>query len=86
MSQITGNPAANIGGLSLGLGGLVAGIPQGSLVILWSSGDPNTLGAQKSIQQAAIGSVYLRLDGGTSTSLYVKESFAVGAAGVWVGK
>jgi len=88
MSQIAGNPAAQppIGGMSLGVGPLVAGVPQGTLVFLWSSGDPNFLGTQRSIQTASVGSLYLRLDGSASTVLYVKESFAAGLSGTWNAK
>ena len=79
MSQIAGNPAAGIGGLALGIG------TNGPLVHLFGNGDPNTL-TDNSIFTAAVGSLFSRLDGGTSTSLYVKTAFAAGASGVWTGK
>jgi len=67
MPQITGNPAAGIGGMQLATG------LAGPLVHLWASGDPNTL-TDNSVISAAVGSLFSRLDGSTSTSLYVKSA------------
>lgn len=41
----------------------------GSVLILAGTGEPGAGGVV-----APIGSIYLRIDGGTSTTLYVKES------------
>ncbi|WP_139346740.1 hypothetical protein [Sinomonas mesophila] len=46
--------------------------------ILWGAGNPN------GVQTASVGSVYLRTDGGSATTLYVKEA-GTGNTG-WVGK
>ena len=81
MSQITGNASAGIGGIFLALG--AGGI--GQVVHLVGNGDPNTL-TDQSIFTAAVGSLFSRLDGGTSTSLYVKTAFVAGASGTWTGK
>lgn len=69
MAQITGNVAAGIGGMMLGLGANAVG----QLVHLWGVNDPNTL-TDNSIISAATGSLFSRLDGSTSTSLYVKTA------------
>jgi hypothetical protein len=76
MSQITGNPSANIGGLSLGAG------VSGPLVHLWGYGDPNA-NTDASITSAALGSLYSRLDGVSATTfLYVKTALP----NTWTGK
>lgn len=47
--------------------------------IRWGTGDPNT-----AIVVASVGSIYLRTDGGATTTLYIKES-GTGGTG-WVSK
>ena len=48
--------------------------------IIWSIG----IGSPESIVSAPVGSLYTRTDGGTNTTLYVKES-GTGSTG-WVAK
>jgi hypothetical protein len=67
--QIVGNPSAGIGGQMLGLG--PGGV--GQLVHLFGSGDPNSA-TDPSVLTACVGSLWSRLDGSTSTSLYVKTA------------
>lgn len=56
-----------------------AGITVGGLKVLAGSGSPAGAVA------APVGSLYLRMDGGTNTSLYVKEAGAATSAG-WAAK
>jgi hypothetical protein len=77
MSQISCYP---LGGIELGSG----------TKILFGAGDPNSQNIA-ALQNAAIGSLYLRTDGSTSTSLYVKEAQAVdvhgnATQGTWTAK
>jgi len=77
MSQISCYP---LGGIELGQG----------TKILFGSGDPNAQNIAP-LQSAAIGSLYLRSDGSTSTSLYVKTATSLDASGnvnqgVWTAK
>jgi hypothetical protein len=82
MSQIVGNPSAGIGGHMLGLG--LNGV--GQVVHLFGSGDPNA-NTDASVASAAVGSLFSRLDGpSTTTCLYVKTAYVAGAAGTWTGK
>jgi len=69
VSQIVGNAAAGIGGLMLGLG--PGGV--GQVVHLFGVGDPNA-NTDPSVLSACVGSLWSRLDGSTSTSLYVKTA------------
>lgn len=79
MSQITGNPNAGIGGLQLGIG--AGGV--GQVVILFGPGDPNA-NTDPSVLSAAVGSLWLRMDGPSSvTCLYVRTSVA---GNVWTAK
>jgi len=68
MPQIVGNPSAGIAGIQIckGAGGA------GQIVWLAGTGDP-ALQTDPSVLNAAVGSLYTRLDGGSSTTLYVKE-------------
>jgi hypothetical protein len=75
MSQIVGNPANGTGGQMLGLG--ANGV--GQVVIMFGPGSPAT-STDASVESAAVGSLYLRLDGGAGTCLYVREPNG------WVGK
>lgn len=73
------------------LGGIMLAInPNGGQVkILTGMGDPNVEGsdnASSDVDSSAVGSLYLRMDGGASTTLYVKTAFVQGAPGTWVGK
>jgi hypothetical protein len=78
MAQIIGNPSAGISGHMLGLG--LNGV--GQLVHLAGSGDPNA-NTDPSVASAAVGSLWSRLDGATSTScLYVKTAMP----NVWTAK
>ena len=76
MAQITGNPAAGIGGMQLGIGA------NGPLVHLWGNGDPNAI-SDGSVVSAALGSLFTRLDSPDSSHfLYVKTA----APNTWTGK
>ncbi len=75
MSQTIGNAALGIGGIQLGLG--AGGV--GQVVILFGTGAPSAQ-TDSSVTSAAIGSLYLRLDGGASTTLYVRETAATWTA------
>lgn len=68
MPQVVGNPAAGIGGVQLGLG--ANGV--GQIVILFGTGAPSSQ-TDASVVDAAVGSLYLRLDGGAATTLYARE-------------
>jgi hypothetical protein len=78
MPQISCYP---LGGLELGQG----------VKILFGAGDPNAQNIAP-LQSAALGSLYLRTDGSTSTSLYVKTATGIDAtsglpnAGTWTAK
>ena len=77
MSQISCFP---LGGIELGQG----------TKILFGSGDPNNQNIAP-LQSAALGSLFLRSDGSTSTSLYVKTAQAVDSSGnatqgIWTPK
>jgi hypothetical protein len=76
MSQLVGNPSAGIGGVQLGLG--LDG--SGQVVILFGTGAPSAQ-TDPSVTSAAVGSLYLRLDGGAGTTLYVRET-----ASTWTAK
>jgi len=76
--HVVGNPSAGIGGVHLGLG---LG-QKGAVVILFGAGDPNAI-TDASVLNAAVGSLWLRLDGGTSTTLYVRTAFP---ANTWTPK
>jgi hypothetical protein len=76
MSQIIGS-TPGVGGIQLGLG--AGGV--GQLVILTGPGDPN-LSSDATVVPAANGSLYLRVDGSTSTTLYVKTALP----NVWTAK
>lgn len=51
----------------------------GNLPIIWGNGNP------EGVQSAKVGTLYLNLQGGASTTLYVKESGSTGNGG-WVAK
>lgn len=76
MSQVIGNPGNGTGGIQLGIGADRVG----QVVILFGSGDPNG-STDASVGSAAVGSLYLRVDGGAGATLYVKES-----ASAWTAK
>lgn len=78
MSHVTGNTGLGIGGEHLGLG--IGG--KGVVVILFGSGDPNNI-TDGSVTNAAVGSLFLRLDGSTNTTLYVRTAFP---ANTWTAK
>jgi hypothetical protein len=64
------------------------GIVLGNGVYLFAAaGDPN-LRTDVNVVAASVGSIYLRTDGGSGTSFYVKESSATVSApsGTWTGK
>jgi hypothetical protein len=69
----------------------LGGIELGSGVrILFSDGDPNAQNIEP-LQSASLASLYLRTDGSTSTSLYVKTAQALDSSGnptqgVWTPK
>jgi hypothetical protein len=66
--QVVGDINAGIGGVQLGLG------PGSTQVVqLFGSGDPNTI-VSPCLVSASTGSTFLRVDGGTSTSFYVKTA------------
>jgi hypothetical protein len=70
-----------LGGIQLALG-LNA---TGQVKILTGAGDPNAASTDSSagdIANAATGSLFLRMDGSTSTTLYVKT----GLPNVWTAK
>jgi hypothetical protein len=72
-------------GIQLGLG--IDGI--GQLKILGGAGDPNDAATDSTagdLASAAVGSLFLRMDGSTSTSLYVKTTFTQGGIGTWTAK
>ena len=69
MSQIVGNPSAGVSGIQIGLGANRVG----QVVWLCGTGDPANQ-TDPSVVNAAVGSLYTRLDGGASTTLYVRES------------
>jgi hypothetical protein len=74
--QVTGNPAAGIGGEYCGVG------IGGPLVVLWGVGDPSTL-TDPSVLTAAPGSQWMRLDPPDAThGMYVKVAFP----NVWAAK
>lgn len=62
---------------------------QGTLSILYGVGTPNS-STDPGVLGAAVGSLYLRFDGATSTTLYVREKFTAYIQGVastdWVAK
>ena len=68
MAQLIGNPSNGTGGQMLGLGAN----GMGQLVHLFGPGDPAD-SQDASVLSAAVGSIYSRLDGGASTSFYVRE-------------
>jgi hypothetical protein len=76
MPQIVGNPSAGITGIQIGLG--ADGV--GQVVWLIGTGAPSGQ-TDPSVVNAAVGSLYTRLDGGSSTTLYVKEG-----ASTWTAK
>jgi hypothetical protein len=65
-----------INGLSLGAVGLPTAAP---VYIFRALGDPAN-STDPNVSEASIGSLYLRIDGGAGTTLYVLEP------GGWVGK
>ncbi|MGH9517504.1 MAG: hypothetical protein ACRD3P_17690 [Terriglobales bacterium] len=58
--------------------------------ILAGTGDPNSSATDSSagdLASSAVGSLYLRNDGGASTSLYVKTALSTtGGTGTWTAK
>lgn len=82
MSQLIGNPSRGTGGHMLGLG--PGGV--GQVLHLFGTGDPNLISdssdVNPGVNSAAIGSLYSRLDGSTTTSLYVKTALP----NTWTGK
>ena len=72
MPQSVGTPP--ITGLQVALGANGSG----QMLILTGAGDPNAIsdlvGSRPGVNSAAVGSLFLRQDGSTSTSLYVKTA------------
>jgi hypothetical protein len=70
MSQITGNPAAGLGGLMLGAG------TTGPLAILFGAEAPSAI-TDNSVVSASNGSLFININGTTGSTLFVK------VAGSW---
>ncbi|MBZ5598113.1 MAG: hypothetical protein LAN83_07305 [Acidobacteriia bacterium] len=57
-------------------------LANGPVLLLTGLGSPNS-SVDKDVLRAAVGSVFLRRDGGTSTVLYIRETAATNG---WVAK